>query len=308
MVTETNEYADLFWAFQGGGNSFCLITTVYLRTIDSPVIGLANAVYGFGDTIKEQWLDSLFNYVTNSSSDPKAAIIPVARYGAGFPSPRYDSTLFYNGDDSAPEVLSDFQGGLLPADSTTALAPITMALFAELVTPAFEQGGESWGLQQRFHVMSTQATKEAMEIVHNTYFDAIPELVNLTDFFTGLAYNSITTKFIEVSNSGIGCPQGIEEKPLFWVEESFTWGDPADDPIIEEWITRVNANITSQLEAVNATAKYLYLNDADPDQPVFEGYPVENVKRLQLIRDKYDPLMIFTNLMPGGFKVAHTVV
>jgi hypothetical protein len=70
----------------------------------------------------------------------------------------------------------------------------------------------------------------------------------------------------------------------------------------------VNANITSQLEAVNATAKYLYLNDADPDQPVFEGYPVENVRRLQLIRDKYDPLMIFTNLMPGGFKVAHSVL
>jgi len=75
MVTETNEYADLFWALQGGGNSFCLLTTVYLRTIDSPVIGLANAVYGFGDDIKEQWLDSVLNYVTNASSDPKAAII-----------------------------------------------------------------------------------------------------------------------------------------------------------------------------------------------------------------------------------------
>jgi hypothetical protein len=65
----------------------------------------------------------------------------------------------------------------------------------------------------------------------------------------------------------------------------------------------VNANITSQLEAVNATAKYLYLNDADPDQPVFKGYPVENVRRLQLIRDKYDPLMIFTNLMPVGLRL-----
>ena len=49
---------------------------------------------------------------------------------------------------------------------------------------------------------------------------------------------------------------------------------------------------------MNATAKYLYLNDADLDQPVFEGYPVENVVRLQAIRDRYDPGMVFTNLMP----------
>ena len=308
MVTETNEYADLFWALQGGGNSFCLLTTVFLRTIDSPVIGLANAIYGQGDIVKEQWLNSVLNYATNASSDPKVAIIPVARYVTGLLTPRYDSTLFYNGNTSAPEVLGDFQGGLLPADNTTALAPITMALFAELVTPAFEPGGESYGLQQRFHVMSTQATKEAMEIVHNTYFDATPELYNVSHFFTCLAFNSITTKFIEVSNSGVGYPQGVEEKPLFWAEEAFTWGDPADDPIIEKWITGVNGNITSQLEAINATAKYLYLNDADPDQPVFERYPVKNVLRLQGIRDKCDPGMVFTNLMRGGFKVAHTVV
>lgn len=49
----------------------------------------------------------------------------------------------------------------------------------------------------------------------------------------------------------------------------------------------------------------IYLNDADLDQPVFAGYPAENVQRLKEIRAKYDPGMIYTNLMPGGFKVAH---
>lgn len=266
---------------------------------------LANAVYGYGDEIKEQWYDSILNYVNTASADPKAAIIPVARFGTGITTPRYESTLFYNGNATSPAVLSDFQGGKLPADSTTNLTALTMAAFAELVTPAFEKGGESHGLQQRFHVISTQATKEAMNIVHDAFFDGAYKVGNLTDFFVGLAFNSITTKFIEASNSGIGCPQGVEEIPLFWVEQAISWGNAADDTVIEEFVRTVNANMTAQLTAINATAKYIYLNDADIDQPVFQGYPAENVARLKDIRDKYDPTMVYTNLMPGGFKVAH---
>jgi hypothetical protein len=293
---------------QGGGNSFCLITKFVLRTFDSPTIGLANPSYGYGAEIKDQWLNSVLNYVINGSSDPKAAIIPVARFGVGFTEPRYDATLFYNGaNTSTPAILSDFQGGLLLSSNMTSLTPLTMAAFAEAVLPAFQEGGESHGLQQRFHVISTTATREAMDIVHDTFFDAILSqgLSNLADFFVGLAWNSITTKFIEASNSGIGCPQGVAEEPVFWVEEAFTWGDSADDAKIEHFIQTVNANITAQLQAINATSSYIYLNDADPDQPVFQGYPAENLERLKAIRAKYDPLMIYTNLMPGGFKVAH---
>lgn len=309
-VTANNTYSDLYWALQGGGNSFALVTSFDLKTIDSPSIMLANPSYGFGATTKDQYLDSVLSYVLNGSNDPKAAIIPVVRYGVGFDptiGPRYDATLFYNGNNSAPAILSEFQGSKLPGSDLTNLTSLTMAAFAEAVLPAFEAGGESHGLQQRFHVVSHAATREAMDIVHDTYFNAVLSfnLANKTGFFTGLAWNSITTQFISASNSGIGCPQGITEEPVFWVEESLSWGDAADDALVDEFVTTVNANITAQLEAINATRPYIYLNDADPDQPVFQGYPAANVERLKCIRDKYDPDMVFTNLMPGGFKVAH---
>ena len=301
-----NEHSDLFWALQGGGNSFCLVTRFDLRTFDSPSIMLAMPFYGTGAQIKEEFLNSVLNYVNQGSSDPKAAIIPLANLGTGYPEITYSSTLFYNGNDSTPAIMADFQGGLLPASSSTSLNPLTMAEFAELVTPAFKPGGQSYGQQQRFHVMPTVATKEAMTIVHDTYFDAVAaQLSNVTNFITGLAWNSITTKFIEASNAGIGCPQGVEEVPQYWVEESLSWADDADDAIIENFIQTVNANITAHLQAINGTVKYLYMNDADSDQSVFAGYPAENVQRLQAIRDAYDPAMIFTNLMPGGWKVAH---
>lgn len=49
--------------------------------------------------------------------------------------------------------------------------------------------------------------------------------------------------------------------------------------------------------------RYLYLNDADADQDAFEAYGKESVDRLKEIRDKYDPSKVYTDLMPGGFKV-----
>lgn len=232
----------------------------------------------------------------------------MARFGTGFEDIRYDATLFYNGvATNTPDILNDFQGGLLPSSNMTSLTTLTMGTFAKAVMPAFQEGGESHGLNQRFHVVSTVATREAMDIVHDTFFDAIKSegFSNSPDFFVGLAWNAITTSFLEASNSGTGCPQGVAEEPLFWVEEAFTWGDSIDDERIDHFIQTVNANITVQLEAIDATTPFIYLNDADSDQKVFQGYPADNLKRLQRIRAKYDPLMIYTNLMPGGFKVAH---
>ncbi len=129
------------------------------------------------------------------------------------------------------------------------------------------------------------------------------KLSNVTDLFLGLAWNSITTKFIEASNSGDGCPQGVEDVPQFWVEESCSYSNAEDDPVIEDFLQTVNDNMTAQLQAVGATAKYIYLNDAE--QKVFQGYPAENLQRLKEIRAKYDPGMIYTNLMSGGFQVEH---
>lgn len=308
IVTATNQYSDLFWSLQGGGNSFCLVTTFTLRTFDHTGIGLANPSYGLGTETRDRWLNSILSYVLDGSSDPKAAIIPVARFGSGFTEPRYDATLMYNSPNaSLPAILSDFQGGLLLASNLTALVPTTMAAFGQAVLPAFKKGGESYGLHQRFHVVSHAATREAMDIVHDTFFSPVKaqNLGNLTDFFVGLAWNSITTKFIEASNSGIGCPQGVKEEPVFWVEEAFTWGDAEDDVKIEAFVLSVNKEIKEKLEAIEATRPYIYMNDADKEQDVFGGYPVQNVKRLKAIRGKYDPGRVYTDLMPGGFKIDH---
>lgn len=314
-MTATNKYSDLFWALQGGGSSFCLVTRFDLKTFSSPITMISDASYGNAPETKQKWMDSVLNFALNGDKDPKGTIIPVARFGTGFIRPQYDSTLFYNGNSTSPAVLRDFLGGrlspvlddptpLTPKENGTAMGRFSLANYSALVRPAFEPGGESFGLRQKFHVMPTLATPEAMSIVHDTYFAAVQkQLSNVTDFFTGLAYNPMTKTLFKATNTFPGALQGIDEVPAFWVEESGTWGNEADDGLIDEFFHTVNAEILEKLEAANATAKFHYLNDADKGQPVFQSYPAGNLRRLKEIRAKYDPEKVFTNLMPGGFKV-----
>ncbi|KAH4271613.1 hypothetical protein HBH98_005580 [Parastagonospora nodorum] len=45
------------------------------------------------------------------------------------------------------------------------------------------------------------------------------------------------------------------------------------------------------------------LNEAGEEQPMFQSYGAEDLKKLKDIRSKYDLLKVFTELMHGGWKL-----
>lgn len=102
-----------------------------------------------------------------------------------------------------------------------------------------------------------------------------------------------------------GSPYGIPVEPAFWVEQSVSWASDEDDSIIEQFLAEVDTKIEQKLQEVDGYSSYIYLNDADKGQNVFESYGASNLRRLQEIREKYDPERVYTDLMPGGWKVAY---
>lgn len=241
------------------------------------------------------------------------------RYGGQSSKLTYDTTLFYGGASASPKVFRNFLGGrltpishqttlkspLAPKGKGTTLNPFPLANYGALIRPAFEKGGQSYGLRQKFHVQPVYATKEAMEIVHDTLFEAAKKegLSKLEGFFLGLAFNSVTKTLVEVTNKGGGALSGLEEVPSFWIEQSYTWLNDDDDAKVEAFVKSVNKRISEKIEAAGLRYNFYWMNDSDPDQPVFENYPGHNLKKLKQIRAKYDPSKVYTNLMPGGFKV-----
>lgn len=267
---------------------------------------MADATYGTSNATRDAYLTAVLDFALNGDQDTAAAITPVARWGPNYTAPSYESTLFYNG--SVAPTTGPFSRFLdettLPSvNASSTLAPRTLAQSAQQLFPAFGAGGPGYGFRQKFRVVPTAATAEALRIVHDTYFDALRSsgiADRVPGFFSGLAFNAITRRFAAAS---AGTPQNIPVEPAFWIEESVSWAEAGDDAEVEEWVRGVNGEIEARLEAVGASNRYVYLNDADKGQEVFRGYGEESLERLRAVRAKYDPQRVFTDLMPGGFKV-----
>lgn len=263
-------------------------------------------MYGDTNETRDAYIDALVNFANNGDQDTGAAVTPVARWGPNYTAPSYEATLFFNGT-TAPTSgpFADFYSGaaLKAVNESSTLQPTTLAETARLLRPAFEVGGAGHGFRQKFRVVPIKATKEAARIVHDNFFNTLAAngLANRAPgFFTGLAFNAVTPT---MARQSAGLPQNIPDEAAFWVEQSVSWSDAANDAEIEEWLVSADAAMDEELAKINGTNRYLYLNDADKGQDVFASYGKESVDRLKEIRAKYDPNKVYTELMPGGFKV-----
>ncbi|KKY29139.1 putative fad binding domain-containing protein [Phaeomoniella chlamydospora] len=306
-ATSSNEYSDLFWALRGGGNSFCLVTAFELKTYEKSSLYLGDTSYG--TDISEEFLDHVYHFAHNGSQDNKAAVIPLVNWYSYAPtSLSFSAMRFYDGNDSTPAAFTNFTAPVMTPTSDT----FHRRSMYDWVSEFDIEFALAEGLRQRFYVLSLPADRLAMGIIHDTYFETIKNLSNSTGFvIAGVAYMPISESYIR---SGIELagqdPMGVDpsKAPYIWVEQSLTWTSTADDAAVIAFIKRVNNLIKIKLDAINFdSSPYLYLNDANSDQKVFEGYPDCNVQKLKQIRAKYDSQNIFTDLMPGGWKVEHTV-
>jgi hypothetical protein len=305
-ATKSGKYADLYWALLGGASNYCLVTRFDLRTFYAKTPIRAEASYIASNTTKDAYLDALLTMTLEGDIDTAAAVIPVARWGPNYTVPSYEASLLYNGTTaptSGPFAAFYDNSALKAEGNSSKLQPLSFASYSQVFRPAFQPGGGGYGFRQKFRVVPIKADREAMDIVHDTWLSALKEsnVANrVPGFFAGLAYNCVTKTFAQQSQ---GMPQNVEPIPQLWVEEAMSWSNAADDAEVEALVSNFNAEIEKQLEAKNLAVRYIYLNDADKGQKAFESYGVENVLKLKAIREKYDPRKVFTNLMPGGFKI-----
>lgn len=101
-TTADNAHGDLFWAMHGGGNSFCIVTAFEIKTLSYPAVTVGMVAFtpgpeGTPETMRKQWLDSVYAFAVNGSNDPKAHIEPLATWStsSGFSWTCY---VFYNGN------------------------------------------------------------------------------------------------------------------------------------------------------------------------------------------------------------------
>ncbi|CZR68267.1 related to 6-HYDROXY-D-NICOTINE OXIDASE [Phialocephala subalpina] len=296
VTANSTQYSDLFWALKGGGNSFGIVTRFDLLTYSSPTI--CAGITEIPSTEKGAFLSAVANFGQYGDADSKAAVIPSIFMLGSLNLTVYTSALFYDGTNCSQSALANF----------TAI-PSIMNTYGSTTLAAYVKGTDALiadGTRQAFRVMSSFANAESLEIVHDTFVEMVTtEIWNITGLQASVAFQPVTRNFIQQGISKGGNPQAVdlESAPYFWMVENFSWTDSADDDRIFAFAVEVTAVIEGKLEAAGQAAKYKYMNDAGLGQQIFQNYGPGNLVKLKAIRAKYDPFNVYTDLMPGGWKV-----
>ncbi|KAH8681906.1 FAD binding domain-containing protein [Xylariales sp. PMI_506] len=300
-ATATNEYSDLFWALRGGGNSFAIVTRFDIKTLDIPTVTVGQVEYK-GD-VGQSIVKTLHDYAHDGAKDNRTFVLPNFSYvPAASPNVSYSVDLFYRGNDTAPAALVNFtQSPLTPASST--FSARSMANW----TVESDEGTDSvHGETFRFYAVSLQADLDAMYTLHDIFFNHTMAVgSNITGFISTMAMNTVTESFI-IAGRGTdpsGDPMGIdaEQAPYMFTEMTVAWAFASDTPTVAKLQSAIQADVEDLLS--DFISPFVYLNNAGGGQSVFNGYSADNVARLKTIRDKYDPSLVYTNQLSGGFKL-----
>lgn len=162
-------------------------------------------------------------------------------------------------------------------------------------------------MESSFRVLSILVDREAVSYVHDTFLEATASLSAIPDVTASFTFQPVTAGFIERGSARAGGPnpQGIDSSkgPYFWIVQNLSWASEEYDDTLISFAKRISSEIQETVAEKGVAGTYLYMNDAGEGQKVFESYPAENLARLKTIRESYDPLRIYTNLLVGGWKV-----
>lgn len=277
------------------------------------MVGLAS--YAPGPHVADAFINAVHDYAVEGSKDYKSATIPTAAYIQAINGAAYSSFVFYNGKKKSPKALKKFLGkgndtSSVPDDRklttlTNTYIYRSMNQWSHELDPAFPL---LKGDRQRFYVLNIHAAnREAIATVHDTFMEFAKSKLPPGVLAAALAFPAVGEKYIQASTVNGGDPMSLDPAgaPYIWVEESITAPGTVKDEDLDQFYDKVNAEITKRLKEKNiAIPKFVYINDANPGQDAFATYPRENLQRLKSVRAKYDPERVYTDLMPGGWKVA----
>lgn len=161
------------------------------------------------------------------------------------------------------------------------------------------------GTRAMFHWLTSAANATAIRIAFDTYYDTVASLEDVEGFSTAFNILPITPIVTTAPENAMGL--GGDDGPAIWYVQAPLWSNTEDDQRVIEVHAEANAKIREKLSAAGlGPLPFMYLSDIQKAQipETYPAYGAENLQKLKDIRDKYDPERVFTELVPGGAKVA----
>lgn len=294
----SNSFADLFWALKAGGNSLGIVTRFDLQTFTSPKVWIGWSQYSTDQAAK--YLDAIQDFGRYGSLDAKAAFQGLILTTPSRNITNYRALRFYDSEIDNSALWTNLTvPQLMPSTDEYALQPLTSYLNASAgILPG--------PLYRTWRVVSSIADRDALQIIHNIFLhETSAHLQAKVNATAGIAIQPITAELIRQGQLRGGNPHGLDiaKAPYFWTVLQVACELEGDYKDIQIFAESFYTKVTAELKSKGLHDKYLFVNDAGEGQKVFEGYGEENHALLKSIRAKYDPAKLYTDLMPGGWKI-----
>ncbi|KAL2278243.1 hypothetical protein FJTKL_14520 [Diaporthe vaccinii] len=298
VTASADKHPDLFWALVGGGNNYCVVTEAILNTI--PISSALIGTVSWGTGVSEQYIKSVEQFALHNAESPKASFEGKTRWVPSRSSEiSFDGYIWYSGEGDIPLGLENFTAPVLPITRGN-ITRTTMGAWTNECNYA-----PPLGTRATFHWLTSAANATAARIAFHTYYETIASLADVEGFLTAFSMLPITPIVTLAPENAMDL--GGDDSPAIWYVESPLWSRPEDDERVLGVHAEANAKIRENLSAAGlGPLPFMYLSDKQKSQ-IPETYPAhgaENLRRLKDIRDKYDPDRVFTELVPGGAKVA----
>ncbi|KAF2730928.1 putative oxidoreductase [Polyplosphaeria fusca] len=289
--SDTN--SDLLWALRGGSNNFGIVTHVTMQAFEQRDLW---GGYIFHESSTADAQIAAFFYFNNATTyDEFASLISTFSYSAagGF---NIVNSLEYTKAVSNPPIFRKFMdipyfGSTLRITNMTDLLSETAKL-------------QPNGLREASATLTIEPTVEALKATVDAWNNSVSFVQDVPGIVWSLSLDPLPPAMYarHAKTNALGLT-GRNAKALVIMMISATWSSSDDDGVVESSIKALVKKVTEATRRLGALDRYQYINYAAQWQGSINSYGRNNVNKLRKIRSKYDPAAVFTDWVPGGFKI-----
>ncbi|XXG97659.1 hypothetical protein Hte_003966 [Hypoxylon texense] len=277
-IIETNANSDpeLFQALKGGNNNFGVVTRIDLSTFTQGLLWTGN-IYSDLSTVNDV-ISELVKISSADAYDEHASIITSFGYSQARGLSVVSNVLVYTKDVESPPIYQDLLS--LPNLMSTS-QKMNMTTLAK-TTRAYSPEQPRSINRVRTLALTTAVIKAAFV----QWEASLASIRNVSNLVWSLTLEPLPPQFYA---------RHAEENALGLTDRSGTL-------VVARRTMRMDA-IEKDAQQLGDLDRYIYLNYADRDQDPIGSYGAASVSRLRAVRERVDPKGVFTNQVPGGYKI-----
>ncbi|GKT94706.1 FAD binding domain protein [Colletotrichum tofieldiae] len=299
-------HPDLYRALRGGGNSFGVVTRFDLDLfVQGPVWGGLH-VWPLLTSVTPAITGAFVKFAHDAPSDPHVSLFAGLGYMQGsfaWAVGQYDAL-----GREEPPIFAGFRDDVEMYGAAKIVSTARVTSLSDLADELNQS--EPAGMRSRFTTATFKAKKELLELMVGYFVEEVEialenGLRNDGRFAPMLGIQPLTRNILNEQAKRGGNVMGLDEEdgPLVVCSFGWEWSHESDDDSVIAGIKAVLGKSVAAAKERDLYHPFRYMNYAAEDQDPIASYGADNVGFLKKVKETYDSEGLFTELVPGGFKV-----